>query len=241
MPVTTIAAPTAASVAPAAVRSAIAGACSPAQARSASRLAGAVIPDDDVAAAQGVEREQVAARLDAGAGDRDVAGRLRCEARDAGGRGRRRPARRQRGAAEQAAQQAGRAVEHDHERVDRGQAARAVLREDAHELDARAVQAPAVRRHDVDEAVGARMDGRLGRLLDRAVRELDEHGARELGGLGGRRQQRRDLGVAQPARLRGGHCALVVACARTYAASSRARAATRARSASGSSRTASPR
>ena len=117
----------------------------------------------------------------------------------------------------------------------------AIGREDADELDARAVEAGAVGRHDVDEAVGARVDGRLGRQLDRAVRELDEHRARELGGLGGRRQQRRDLGVAQPARLRGGHCALVVACARTCAASSRARAATRARSGSGSSRTASPR
>ena len=45
----------------------------------------------------------------------------------------------------------------------------------------------------------------------------------------GARQQLGDLGVAQPARLRGGHGALVVACERTSAASSRARAATRAR------------
>ena len=36
-----------------------------------------------------------------------------------------------------AAQQPGRAVEHDHERVDRGQPARAILGEDAHELDTR--------------------------------------------------------------------------------------------------------
>ena len=36
--------------------------------------------------------------------------------------------------------QAGRAVEHDHERVDRRQPARAIAGEDAHELDAGAVE-----------------------------------------------------------------------------------------------------
>ena len=35
-----------------------------------------MIPDDDVAAPERVEREQMAARLDAGAGDRDVARQL---------------------------------------------------------------------------------------------------------------------------------------------------------------------
>ncbi len=241
MPVITIAAPTAASVALAAVRSSTAGAWCSAQARRASRLAVAVIPGHDLAASERVEREQMAARLDAGARDRDVARPRGGETLDADGRGRGGAARRQRCAAEQAAYEARLAVEHDHERVDRRQVARAVAGKDAHELDARAVEAAAVGGHDVDEAVGARMDGRLRRQLDRALGQLDEHGARERSGLGRRRQQRRDLGVAQPARLRRGHCAVVVACERTNAASSRARSATRARSGSGSSRIASPR
>ena len=98
-----------------------------------------------------------------------------------------------------------------------------------------------VGRHGVDEGVRARMDGRLGRQLDRALGQADEHGARKLGGLERRQQQPRDLRVAQPAGLRRAHEVLAVACERTSAASSRARAATLARSASGSSSTASPR
>ncbi len=85
------------------------------------------------------------------------------------------------------------------------------------------------------------MDGGLRRQLDGALGQPDEHRARELRGFEWRREEPRDLRLAQPAGLRRAHEVLVVACARTSAASSRARSATRARSDSGSRRIASPR
>ena len=202
----------------------------------------AVIPDDDVAVPQRLQRQQVRARLDARARDRDVAWRGRCEA------GRRRPPRPppcgRRSARSPPSRPRTSPVSLSSTitiAVIAGSPRARLPGKTLTSLTPVPSSGPDVGRHGVDEGVGARMDGRLGRQLDRALGQADEHGARELGGLERRRQQPRDLRVAQPARLRRAHEALAVACERTSAASSRARAATLARSASGSSSTASPR